>query len=160
MCVKNKVLPIQGVKRLLFIMSNRPRVSRTPARFLAAVSISLLVALSAVALADEPIKPDEGPARGKEVLVIKESKDAQTFNAESQDVTVNGNHNRVTITGNCHALTISGDANAVQVAAVASIALSGTGNEVTWGKAVDGEKPQITDLGKANQVSHGTVIAK
>ena len=29
-------------------------------------------------------------AMGKEVLVIKDSKDAQTFNAEDQDVTVNG----------------------------------------------------------------------
>ena len=111
-------------------------------------------ASSAFVRADEPIKPDEGPTRGKEVLVIKESKDAQTFNAEGQDVTVNGNGNKVTIKGSCHALTISGDSNKVSVAEVASIALSGTGNEVSWGSADGGEKPQITDLGKHNQVSH------
>ena len=106
------------------------------------------------ARADEPIKPDATPTRGKEVLVIKESKNAQVFNAEDQDVTINGNHNIVTIRGTCHALSISGDGNAVEVAAVASIAVSGTGNEVAWGKAVDGEKPQITDLGKTNKVTH------
>ena len=37
---------------------------------------------------------------------------------------------------------------------MASIAFSGTGNEVSWGKAVDGEKPQVTDLGKENKVMH------
>ena len=88
------------------------------------------------------------------MLVIKESKDAQTFNAEGQDVTVNGSGNKVTIKGTCHALTISGDSNIVNVADVASIALSGTGNEVSWSSAVGGEKPQVTDLGKNNQVSH------
>ena len=134
-------------------MSNRFSVLRLGTKYLAA-SFGLLMVASTTVLADEPIKPDEGPTRGKEVLVIKESKDAQTFNAEGQDVTINGNHNKVTITGTCHALTVSGDANAVNVTAVASIALSGTGNEVGWGKAVDGEKPQITDLGRSNQVAH------
>ena len=108
----------------------------------------------------EPSTPAVGPTRGKEVLVIHESKDAQTFNAEGQDVTVNGNHNKVTIKGSCHALTVSGSDNAVTVAAVASIAISGTGNMVGWSKAVDGEKPQITDLGKDNQISHSDAKAE
>ena len=120
---------------------------------LLAVAAALLVAASTI-YADDPIKPDATPTRGKEVLVIKESKNAQVFNAEDQDVTVNGNHNIVTIRGTCHALSISGDGNTVEVAAVASIALSGTGNEVAYGKAVDGEKPQVTDLGKTNKVTH------
>lgn len=121
--------------------------------FLAVVASVSLVALASVR-ADDPIKPDATPTRGKEVLVIKESKNAQVFNAEDQDVTVNGNNNKVTIKGTCHALSISGDDNAVEVAAVASIAVSGAGNQVSWGKAVDGEKPQVTNLGKNNQVSH------
>ena len=116
--------------------------------------VAALLAISVGVRADEPIKPDATPTRGKEVLVIKESKDAQVFNAEDQDVTVSGSHNRVTIRGTCHALSISGDDNAVEVAAVASIAISGTGNEVAYGKAVDGEKPQVTDLGKTNKVTH------
>ncbi len=117
-------------------------------------AVLLTVAVSVPARAGDPIKPNETPARGKEVLVIKESKEAQVFNAEGQDVTVNGNHNQVSIKGTCHALTVSGSNNVIQVASVASIALSGTDNEVTWGTASGGEKPQITDLGKNNRVSH------
>lgn len=125
--------------------------------FLAAV---LTVATVFSARADDPIKPDEGPARGKEVLVIKESKDAQTFNAEGQDVTVNGSNNRVTIKGTCHALNVSGSNNLVHVASVASIALSGEGNQIVWTAASGGEKPQVTDLGKDNKVSHSAAKAE
>ena len=104
--------------------------------------------------ADDAIKPDVGPSRGKEVLIIKESRDAQIFNAEDQDVTVQGDGNKVTIKGTCHALSLSGDHNHVSVASVASLALSGSSNQVSWAKASGGEKPQITDLGKNNEVTH------
>ena len=104
--------------------------------------------------AGEPSTPAVAPTRGKEVLVIKDSKDAQTFNAEDQDVTVNGSHNKVTIKGTCHALTVSGDGNGVTVASVATITVSGEGNQISWGKTVDGIKPQITDTGKGNQITH------
>ncbi len=104
--------------------------------------------------AGEPSTPAVAPTRGKEVLVIQDSKDAQTFNAEDQDVTVNGSRNKVTIKGTCHALTVSGDKNAVTVASVATITVSGEENQILWGKTVDGTKPQITDTGKGNQVTH------
>lgn len=104
--------------------------------------------------AGEPSTPAVPPKSGKEVLVIKDSKEAQTFNAEGQDVTVNGSRNTVTIKGTCHALTISGDANVVTVASVSSISVTGERNEVSWGKAPDGERPQVTDLGKANKIVH------
>ena len=119
-----------------------------------------LFALAAVpAFAGDPVTPASGPNRGKEVLVIQESKDAQTFNAEDQDVTVNGNHNKVTIKGTCHALTVSGDMNGVTVESVATISVAGSGNEVTWTKTVDGTKPQLTDLGKNNKVTHAETKA-
>ena len=140
-------------------MSNRFSFVNVRSGSLIAVVAASLLATASVR-ADDPIKPDTAPARGKEVLVIKESKNAQVFNAEDQDVTINGNNNKVTIKGTCHALTISGDDNAVEVAAVASIAVSGAGNQVSWGKAVDGEKPQITNLGKNNQVSHSAEKAE
>ena len=123
-----------------------------PRSLLAAVLLTAAAIFSAQA--DDPIKPDQGPVRGKDVLVIKESRDAQTFNAEGQDVTVNGSNNRVTIKGTCHALNISGSNNMVSVNSVASIALSGTDNQVAWATASGGEKPQVTDLGKDNKVSH------
>ena len=104
--------------------------------------------------AGDPVEPAVPPARGKPVLVIHDSKDAQTFNAEGQDVTVNGSHNKVTVSGTCHALTVSGDANAVTLEKVSSISITGEGNEVRWAKASDGERPQITDQGKSNRVTH------
>ena len=121
------------------------------------VALFVFVLTAAPILAADPSTPVEGPKTGKEVLVVKDSENAQTFNADGQDVTVNGSHNKVTIKGTCHALTVSGSSNTVSVAAVASIALSGAGNEVSWISAVGGEKPQITDVGKGNQVSHEQV---
>ena len=108
----------------------------------------------AALLLGDPTEPAVPPARGKAVLVIQDSKDAQTFNAEGQDVTVNGSHNKITITGTCHALTISGDANAVTLESVSSISITGEGNEIRWSKASDGERPQITDQGKSNRITH------
>ena len=130
-------------------------------KFLSPVVALFVFVLAAVPVfAGEPSVPAQGPTRGKEVLVIKESKDAQTFNAQDQDVTVNGNHNKVTITGTCHALTVSGDMNGVTVESVATISVAGSGNEVSWTKTVDGTKPQITDLGKENKVTHAGGKAK
>lgn len=120
----------------------------------AAAVLALAAAGLFPARAEDPIKPDVGPTRGKEVLIIKESRDAQTFNAEDQDVTVQGDGNKVTIRGTCHALSLTGDHNHVSVASVASIAFSGSSNQVSWSKASGGEKPQITDLGKNNEVAH------
>ena len=137
-------------------MTPRPIPTSMKTNHLApAVAALLLFALAAApAFAGEPSIPAVGPTRGKEVLVIHESEDAQTFNAEDQDVTVNGSHNKVTITGTCHALTVSGDMNFVSVASVATISVSGGDNKVEWSQAVDGTRPQITDLGKDNKISH------
>jgi hypothetical protein len=104
----------------------------------------------APAMLGDPIVPEQGPAHGKEVLVVKDNQETKTIDAQSQDLTVTGNRNKITVTGECHALTISGDFNFVSVAAVASISMSGNGNEVAYQKAVDGEKPQITSTGKDN----------
>jgi hypothetical protein len=101
----------------------------------------------------DPLEPAEGPAHGKEVLVFKEDAATETIDAKGQDVTVTGNRNKLTITGECHALTVSGDMNFVSVEAVASISTPGGGNEVAYQKAVDGDKPQITDAGKGNVVA-------
>ena len=125
-----------------------------PNSLVPAAALLLFTLAAAPISAGEPSVPSTAPARGKEVLVVKDSKDAQTFNAEGQDVTVNGSHNKVTIKGECHALTVSGDANFVSVEAVATISVSGGGNKVTWEKTVDGTRPQTTDLGKDNQITH------
>ena len=113
-----------------------------------------LLLYCAGARAGEPSTPAVPPKTGKELLVVKDSQDAQTFNAEGQDVMVNGSRNKLTIKGTCHALTISGDANAVTVESVSSITITGENNEIVWSKALDGERPQITDLGKGSKISH------
>ena len=119
-----------------------------------AIAAVFLLSTVPAAWAGEPSTPAVAPTRGKEVLVIQDSKDAQTFDAQDQDVTINGSRNKVTIKGTCHALTVSGDKNGVTVASVATINVYGEGNEILWGKTVDGTKPQITDPGKGNQVMH------
>ncbi len=116
--------------------------------------LAAVVALLPATLCADPTEPAVPPNRGKEVLVIHESKEAQTFNANGQDVTINGSNNKVTITGTCHALTISGDRNAVTLESVSSISVTGEDNEVRWSKASDGERPQVTDLGKNNHITH------
>jgi hypothetical protein len=138
------------------ILTSTISVSR---RGCARVSIVALLATAAgfvswpaLGLAD-PLVPAEGPAHGKEVLVVKDSAETKTIDAKGQDLTVTGNRDKLTITGQCHALTISGDFNFVSVEAVASISLAGNGNEVAYQKAVDGDKPQITDTGKHNVVA-------
>lgn len=124
-------------------------------KILPGVAALCLVTFSAgPLLAGDPSVPVAAPTAGKAVLVIKDSKDAQTFNAEDQDVTVNGSNNKVTIKGTCHALTVSGDMNGVTVEAVATISVDGSGNQVAYGKTVDGTNPQITDTGKGNQITH------
>ena len=45
-------------------------------------------------------------------------------------------------------------ANAVTVEKVASISITGAGNEIQWSKALDGERPQVTDQGKTNRITH------
>ncbi len=115
---------------------------------------AVLALVPVTVTAGEPTVPAVPPKSGKELLVVENSKEAQTFNAEGQDVTVNGSRNKVTIKGTCHALTISGDGNTVSVESVSSISITGEGNEVGWTKASDGERPQVTDLGKDNKVSH------
>ena len=105
----------------------------------------------------DPLEPAQGPTHGKEVLVEKQNGATKTIDAKGQDLTVTGNRNKLTVTGECHALTISGDFNFVSVEAVATISTSGNGNEVAYQKAVDGEKPQITDAGKDNVIAKKTV---
>ena len=116
------------------------------------VALAGLVSSSANSSAD-PLEPAEGPAHGKEVLVEKGNEVTKTIDAKGQDLTVSGNRNKLTVTGECHALTISGDFNFVSVEAVASISTPGNGNEVAYQKAVDGEKPQLTNAGKDNVVA-------
>jgi hypothetical protein len=91
---------------------------------------------------------------GKAVLVVSENGKTQALEAEGQDVSIDGNKNDITLRGKCHALTVSGNQNTVHAEALASISTPGNKNAVTWTQAVNGERPQITNVGSGNSIEH------
>ncbi|WP_425145599.1 DUF3060 domain-containing protein [Deinococcus sp.] len=67
--------------------------------------------------------------------------------------TITGNSNKLTLTGNCTKLSVQGNKNVVSVAVVGQIVATGNGNSVTWGKALRGSKPSITQIGNGNKIT-------
>ncbi len=119
----------------------------------------LLVATSAALfcapLHAEPPKIVESPTSataGKATIALTDSNKTQTIEAGGKDVAIEGDHNKITLSGACHALTINGNDNMVTAEALGTVSTPGNRNKVTWTKAVDGEKPQVTDLGKDNSL--------
>ena len=125
-----------------------------PALFLAAISLALTSPLRA-----DPPKLVESPTAataGKATIALTDSNKTQTIEADGKDVAIEGNDNKITLSGACHALTINGSNNLVIAEALGTVSTPGNHNKVTWTKAVDGEKPQITDLGKDNSLGKRT----
>lgn len=114
-----------------------------------------LVAASVSSLRADPPKIVESPTAataGKATIAITDSNKTQTIEADGKDVAIEGNHNKITLSGACHALTVNGSDNLVTAEALGSVSTPGNRNKVTWTKAVDGEKPQITDVGSDNKL--------
>ena len=84
------------------------------------------------------------------VVRISQDKGTVGLLGECKRVTVSGKKNVVTIQSSTK-LVVSGTGNLVQVDDVSTIAVSGRGNQVTWAKALTGDKPKITK-GKGNTV--------
>ena len=121
------------------------------ARFL----LIVLATAAAPSLRAEPPKLVESATAataGKATIALTDSNVTQTIEAEGKDVAIEGDGNKVTLSGACHALTINGNHNVVTAEALATVSTPGNHNKVTWTKAVDGEKPQITDVGKDNSL--------
>ena len=121
-----------------------------------------LLPLAAVAIfacpplhADPPtiVESPTAATAGKATIALTDNDKTQTIEADGKDVAIEGNHNKITLSGACHALTVSGSDNEVTAEAVGTVTTPGSRNKVTWTKAVDGEKPQITDLGGDNHLS-------
>ncbi len=104
--------------------------------------------------ADPPtlVESPTAATAGKATIALTESNKTQTIEADGKDVAIEGDHNKITLSGACHALTINGSNNVVTAAALGSVSTPGSHNKVTWTKAVDGEKPQVTDVGKDNSL--------
>ena len=58
-----------------------------------------------------------------------------------------------TITGPCDTVRVKGTGNVVTVTQVRRVELSGTGNSLTWGKALVGDKPITAISGIGNVIS-------
>lgn len=125
----------------------------TPHAHLAAAAFLLALTPAVAPLRAEPPGTIELAVSGKNVLAVNENEQTKAIDAAGRDVTINGNRNKLTLRGECHALTLSGNGNTVEVETVTSISLPGNHNQVAWGKAAGGEKPQITDLGNGNSVT-------
>lgn len=118
-----------------------------------------LIALAAAAVSSlraEPPKIVESPTAatvGKATIALTDNNKTQTIEADGKDVAIEGDGNKITLSGACHALTINGNGNEVTAEALGTVSTPGNHNKVTWTKAVDGEKPQVTDVGKDNSLS-------
>ena len=124
--------------------------------FLSPLLLTAAVAVLACSgLRADPPKIVESPpaaTAGKATIALTDSNKTQTIEADGKDVAIEGNDNKITLSGACHALTINGSNNVVKAEALGSVSTPGNHNKVTWTKAVDGEKPQVTDVGKDNSL--------
>lgn len=96
-----------------------------------------------------------GPLRAAEpttVVTISENNRTQTVDARGGTVNIVGNGNKITVTGECQELTVQGNNNEVSVEAVAVVSVPGNKNRVTWSRALNGDKPQVSNLGSGNEV--------
>ena len=117
--------------------------------------IAAIAAFSGSPLRAEPPTIVESPTAataGKPTIAITDSNKTRTIEADGKDVAIEGDGNKITLSGACHALTINGNHNEVTAEALGTVSTPGNHNKVTWTKAVDGEKPQVTDVGKDNSL--------
>jgi hypothetical protein len=74
---------------------------------------------------------------------IAQDKGTFGFLGECKRITVSGKKNVLSI-ASAQKLVVSGRSNLVQIEEAGSIAVSGSGNQITWTKAMKGDKPKIT----------------
>ena len=77
----------------------------------------------------------------------------QTMACKGGAVTVSGSNNKVALTGSCTQISVNGSNNQVMAATVGRIVLVGSGNRVTWAKALKGSKPLTSVTGSDNKVT-------
>ena len=81
---------------------------------------------------------------------------AETVTVDCGDggqVVVNGSTNTVTVTGGCAKVVVNGSANTVAIDAADKIAVTGSGNKVTYKKGHTRKAPKVARLGTGNKVA-------
>ena len=71
---------------------------------------------------------------------------------EYNRVMINGSRNQLTITGVCSQIMVNGHGNQVSAVAAAEIVTYGTGNEVSYSKFANGNRPMVTDSAGSNTI--------
>lgn len=77
-----------------------------------------------------------------------------TFACSNRAVTVSASGATVTLTGTCAAVTVRGRDDTVHVAAVASITVTGSADQVLWHSGPSGDAPTVHNSGTGNTISH------
>jgi hypothetical protein len=67
-------------------------------------------------------------------------------------VMVNGGRNSLTVKGPCRRIMVNGDDNRISADAVMDIVFNGSGNSVTYSRAVNGKRPTVTQNQQGNTV--------
>ena len=85
--------------------------------------------------------------------LISGSNARQTMTCKGGAVTVNGSSNTVSLTGSCTQISVNGSDNRVMAATVGRIVLVGSGNTLTWQKALKASRPVVSVTGSGNKVT-------
>lgn len=101
---------------------------------------------------DEDAKGDEKPEGNKFEVSGMGGNETHRCTPKTE-VEINGSDNTVTLTGDCKSINVSGANNKVKAEGVAAIDVTGSGNEVTWKRAVGGKKPKVNRSGVNNKVT-------
>jgi len=106
----------------------------------------------------EPIDPADivnaDTTKQGATLFANEDDGKKSLNCKEYNrVMINGSRNTITITGVCSQIMVNGHGNTVSAVAAAEIVTYGTGNEVTYSKFANGNRPMVTDSAGSNTVS-------
>ena len=115
--------------------------------------LGIALALSSACNVSFSSRPAGNPAAGVQVNSAGQN---VTIACADQTASIGGRNNTVTLTGSCPTVEIAGSTNVVTLEAVDRIEISGTGNVVTWQRAIQRSEPSITTTGAGNTVRKGS----
>ena len=84
---------------------------------------------------------------------VSGSSNTVTLTGTCTRVVLTGSGNRLTLTGRVSRLDVEGSSNRVGAQTVGRIRVEGSGNAVSWHRAISGPRPTISMTGSSNSVS-------
>jgi len=76
----------------------------------------------------------------------------QTVDCGGNAVHITGNNGKITLQGTCSEVVLVGNDNQIQVKTVGTISVTGHNNQISWQRAIGGERPQVSQHGYENVV--------